>query len=389
MVTAALSAAAAAGSTPRARVRFRRAWIAGAGIWAVLAVFFAVELHVNLPPGRALPFATILAANLVWYLLWGALSLVVFRIAERVPFVPGRRARALAIHAASFLGLALLQITLSELVLHPFRSIAVSLRDLGLLEAMLGHARFNFQRYCLIYWVLVLIANLARERQAAHDKALAAAALREDLARAELSALRLQIQPHFLFNAMNAAAEHVHTDPELADAMLVNLGRLLRTSLESTGRPELPLAQELEHVRLYLEVERLRHGPRLAVDYRVPAELEHALVPSFLLQPLVENAVRHGVETRSQPSRIEVAARRAGGLLELEVSNDVGPPRRAPARRGGIGLSNLLQRLERLHGAAATLELILPGVVAGRARVLVRLPLRFEDPPLGSRPEDS
>jgi LytS/YehU family sensor histidine kinase len=171
--------------------------------------------------------------------------------------------------------------------------------------------------------------------------------------------------------------------------MLVQLARLLRASLDSTGRPEVPLAKELEHVALYLEVERLRHGTRLTVETRVPAELDRALVPSFLLQPLVENAVRHGVETRSQPSSVAIAACRDGDALEIEVSNDVGRPRRTGRRKSGIGLPNLLQRLERLYGPAATLELILPGDAAGRARVRVRLPLRLEEPSSERLPEVS
>jgi LytS/YehU family sensor histidine kinase len=169
--------------------------------------------------------------------------------------------------------------------------------------------------------------------------------------------LKTQLHPHFLFNTLNAIAALIYTDVEAAERMLARLGDLLRLTLEDFGVQQAPLARELEVVRHYLEIEQARLGPRLRVDWRVAAEATDALVPTFLLQPLIENAIRHGISPRSKPGRIEVRAWRKGEELCLEVRDD-GPGLRAEGKAGGgVGLSNTRARLQHLYGTGQRFEI--------------------------------
>ena len=177
------------------------------------------------------------------------------------------------------------------------------------------------------------------------------------LSQANLAALKMQLQPHFLFNSLNAIAELVHKDPDAADEMLVALSSLLRLSLETSGEQLLPLRRELEFVKSYLAIEHARFGDRLRFELDVSPETQGALVPAFLLQPLVENAVRHGLEPRAGAGVLVVSAHRSGDVLQLSVSdNGIGLADDQPVREG-IGLSNTHARLHALFGGAASLEL--------------------------------
>ncbi len=177
------------------------------------------------------------------------------------------------------------------------------------------------------------------------------------LAQARLAALKMQLQPHFLFNSLNAIAELVHKDPDAADEMLVGLSSLLRLSLETSGEQMLPLRREMEFVEHYLAIEHVRFGDRLRFELEVSPDTQAALVPAFLLQPLVENAVRHGLEPRAGAGRLTVRACRRGASLQLSVAdNGVGLSEAAPWREG-IGLTNTRARLNALFDGAASLEL--------------------------------
>ncbi len=204
-----------------------------------------------------------------------------------------------------------------------------------------------------IYLAIVSVAHamLFYRRSQERDR------LEASLARARLEALKMQLQPHFLFNSLNAIGALVHKDPDAADEMLAALSDLLRLTLETSGEQELPLRRELEFVERYLAIEHVRFGDRLRFEVDVAPETFAALVPTFLLQPLVENAVRHGLEPRSGAGVLMIRARRVGGTLRLSVTdNGIGLPNGKPEREG-IGLSNTRARLRELYGGAASLEL--------------------------------
>jgi len=196
--------------------------------------------------------------------------------------------------------------------------------------------------------------------------------LQARLSEARLEALASQLRPHFLFNTLNAISVLMHRDPRAADLMLTRLADLLRSTLRTPGTREVPLRAEMELLRRYLDIMRVRFGPRLGVEEAVPPELEDALVPPFLLQPLVENALEHGIERRSGTGCVRIAAEAVDGRLRLTVWDD--GPGVGAARHEGVGLSNTRRRLEQLYGSAGRLELASEAEAGTRASV--ELPLR-------------
>jgi two-component system LytT family sensor kinase len=184
--------------------------------------------------------------------------------------------------------------------------------------------------------------------------------------------LKMQLQPHFLFNTLNTTAELVHTDPRAADLMITRLGQFLRLSLDHAGHQVVPLRQELDFIKAYVEIEQIRFGERMSVTWANAADALDAAVPTLLWQPVLENAIRHGRDPRTGEARIEVGARREGDDVVLWI-RDQGPgiPPGGPIREN-VGLRNTRERVERLYGSTATFTLAnAPG---GGALASVRLP---------------
>jgi LytS/YehU family sensor histidine kinase len=182
------------------------------------------------------------------------------------------------------------------------------------------------------------------------------AQLSAQLAQAQLQALRMQLHPHFLFNTLNAISTLVHKDPEIADRMIARLSDLLRLTLENIGIQEVRLAKELEFLERYLEIERMRFADRLEVRMQIAPETLDARAPYLILQPLVENAIRHGIAPRAARGCVEIGAERRDGKLVLTVKDD-GPGMGATGAKHGVGISSTRARLERLYGAAHRFEL--------------------------------
>ena len=210
---------------------------------------------------------------------------------------------------------------------------------------------------------------------------LRTAQLESDLARAELTVLRGQLHPHFLFNSFNAVASLVRQKRnDAAVEIIAQLSALLRLAIERTGRQELPLDEEVDFIRRYLEIEQVRFGEKLRLDFSLdPATLD-AAVPNLVLQPLVENAIKHGISRRTRPGTVRLAARRVEGRLQLEVVDD-GPDGSSVEResggnrQGGIGLTNTRARLENIYGTDYHLEMT-PRPEGGM-RVFLDLPWRL------------
>ena len=206
----------------------------------------------------------------------------------------------------------------------------------------------GFYADLLAYWAAIGVIHAIEyySQTAQLDSALRAA---------ELANLRAQLQPHFLFNTLQSISTLMHRNPDRADKMLTDLADLLRLSLRTTGTQEVPLREELGFLERYLSIMRVRFGDRLNITVDAAPDVLDALVPSLVLQPIVENAIRHGMEDRADRGKVEVRARRENGRLHLEVADD-GPG--MPARPGeGVGLANTRERLRRLYGDAAALEL--------------------------------
>lgn len=226
----------------------------------------------------------------------------------------------------------------------------------------------------LIYAILVSVCQASLWSRRARERELRALSAESELATARLEALRMQLNPHFLFNALNGVSTLIHSDPQTADAALGDLSSLLRAALETTDKAEIPLARELEFIRAYLAIEKLRFADRLQFEENVARETLDAMTPTFLLQPLVENAVKHGIESTGAPGRISVAASRVEDVLRLTVS-DTGPgfDSARPSTEGhGVGLANTRARLRQLHPNTHAFSVLNPH--RGGCEVVIEIP---------------
>jgi two-component system LytT family sensor kinase len=240
----------------------------------------------------------------------------------------------------------------------------------------------------IVYGSLLSLCQAITNFRRSQERERRAAELEASLASAKLQALRMQINPHFLFNTLNSIAALVYINPRAADEMLVDLSGLLRRSLESMEEQEIPLSRELEFVGAYLNIEQKRFGDRLRVEQSVPAELRSALVPALILQPLVENAIRHGIEPRRGPGLVRIEAKREGATLHLIVSDDGrGLVEKEPSERRGIGLSNTEARLRELYGADQRFS-VRKAEPQG-CRVDIRLPFNLEPVRIASGSNES
>jgi two-component system, LytTR family, sensor kinase len=244
------------------------------------------------------------------------------------------------------------------------------LRNVTLTGGALYHA------FVLVAWSVLYVG--AREHvqlQVERERALRAEALASG---ARLQALRYQINPHFLFNTLNAVSTLVvERQTSEATRMIARLSDFLRLTLNERTGDEVPLAEELDFVQRYLDIEQVRFGERLRLDVAVGSDAHDAMVPVLLLQPLVENAVKHGVAAREEGGRIAVRAERDGATLRIVVSDD-GPGPGAPGGGRGIGLANTRERLRTLYGDAQRLQLV--ASPDGGTRVVVELPFRAHAP---------
>ena len=207
-----------------------------------------------------------------------------------------------------------------------------------------------------IYWVVVSIVHALTYYRRSQERERKALELESRLTDAKLQALRMQLQPHFLFNTLNAISTLVHRDPRAADEMIANLSELLRATLD-TSDPEIPLRQELDFLDRYLEIQQVRFGERLRIEKEIDATALDAQVPTLILQPLVENAVRHGIEPQTTGGLVRIVARHEGDSLCLRVHDNGMPSKPGPKSREGIGLPNTRARLQEMYGNLGRLTL--------------------------------
>jgi hypothetical protein len=356
--------------TPRALLR----WLLYAGLWLLLSSVFASQLFLA---GYVTPWPRAFAAEAMYWLSWWILAPAVFWWCRRCSaFAWPLRAPALlvgallAVFAQPLIGQTLV-LTLSWMQIcgGACEQATVPFTPAWFMQAV-RVAGVNLPVYAgvVLGWHAISFYREARDRQ------VKAMELESSLHQAQLQALRSQLNPHFLFNALHSMAELVHSNPRLAEQLIVRLGELLRQVLQSSAAQEVPLASELEFIRGYVEIEQMRLGDRLSVEWNVDPQLLRALVPSLLLQPLVENAIQHGIAASAGAGTLGIEVRRDGDSLCLEV-RDSGPgvrPETAP-RAPGIGLTNTRIRLEHLYGARHSFELH----TGHGTQVRARIPLAF------------
>jgi two-component system, LytTR family, sensor kinase len=316
--------------------------------WTCVAFFFASQTYLSYKySGGGAHWGIILKINLCEWYAWGMLAPGIIWLAGKFSFERQRWVSSLAVHLAIGVGVAFAKWQLDNLLLH----YVLGFRTRTSLA-------FVFHQSVVTYWLLVGATQACLYYRRYREGELRSAQLGAQLAQAQLQALKMQLHPHFLFNTLNAISTLVHRDPEAADRMIARLSELLRLTLENAGVQEVPLAQELEFLERYLEIERTRFADRLVVRMDIAPEALDARTPYLILQPLVENAIRHGIAARSSAGCIVVSARRDNGKLVLEVGDDgPGITSAASISNKGVGISSTRARLEKLYGSAQRFEL--------------------------------
>lgn len=315
----------------------------------VIGLYFAMQAYWNpaiMPPLR---WSQAVGINLTYYYLWAVTTPLVVMMARRFRFESGRWSISFIAHALASAVLTAIQIVVGEAIL-----TLLQLRGAG---AFWNGVRYsfvvNFQSSLPTYW-MILFAYFAFDYYVKYrDRELRGAQLAAELSRAQLQALKMQLKPHFLFNTLNSISSLMYSDVEMADTMLARLSDFLRLTLDRELDQEVTLSEELEFIRRYLEIEKIRFEDRLTVSVDVARDIGHARVPTLALQPLIENAIHHGIASRPEGGSIAIAAHRDAGSLHISVTDDgVGCGSEEHHPRERIGLANTRARLERLYGAA-------------------------------------
>jgi two-component system, LytTR family, sensor kinase len=340
------------------------------GFFSAFAAFYFVATFTDKPAA----FGLLLTLNLGYWYSWAALTPAILWITGRFPFDRATWKMAIAIHIAGVIVVTSLHVVLTvALRMATYWSIGESI-DTWLHEAQ-EMLFLNFDWEMMTYWTIVGVGTALKYLHEARARELNAAQLETRLVEARLHTLQRQMQPHFLFNTLNTISALMHRDVDAADAMIARLSDLLRMSLQRVGVQEVPLKEELDFLSKYLEIEQTRFRDRLTVVFDVQADTLHALVPNLLLQPLVENAIKHGIGPRPTPGQITVRARCNGALLELDVQdNGVGlSAARLTDFNRGVGLSNTRSRLDHLYGSLHRFEFRQPA--EGGLLVCVAIPM--------------
>jgi signal transduction histidine kinase len=355
----------AAGSSLRRRnFRLQAALVLGG--WTAFGLFsFAQILIYNAVSGQEpLPWPPLLLVSMLSAWTWAALTPAALWTAQRLRFDPQQRVRSLLLH-----GLAGICFVLLSTVVDRAMAMVMSHSPL---RPFMTSLLYRFDSRLLAYLCIVTVSQAARYALLYREREVRAAELEAQLARAELQLLKMQLQPHFLFNALNTIAEMAHDDPNSADRLITRLGHLLRLSLEQAGHQVVPFRQELQILEAYLEIEQTRFRDRLVVRMEVSPEVLDAGVPALLLQPLVENAIRHGTAPRTGRGRVEVRGALNDDRLTIEI-RDTGrgfPPE--VAYKEGLGLRNTRERLRQLYGEEHAFRL--GNDPAGGAVVTITIP---------------
>lgn len=319
--------------------------------WTAIALFYTSQNYLLYSQRQPITwFQSMTYAFPEWY-AWGVLSIAILYLARRWPIEgPRRRWRLVLLLALSplFATAHLFLYSLSRNLMTDgldWQRIVAGMQSMFFVKI-----HFNV----IVFWIIVGIDHAISYYRRYREGELRTARLETQLTQASLQALRMQLNPHFLFNTLHAITTLIRKDPDKAESMIARLSDLLRTTLDHVGAQEVTLRDELTFLDRYLEIEKIRFGERLTIENDVSAETLSAYVPNLILQPIVENAVRHGIASVSRGGRIVIRSSRKDERLVLNVTdNGAG----GPAQQEGIGLSNTRKRLQQLYGADADLHI--------------------------------
>jgi signal transduction histidine kinase len=329
-------------------------WVA---LWSLLGLAIASEIYLSSNfLGRSITWGEAISDSLEDWYVYGALSVPVVWLARRQPPEVGSRWAKAAVHLGAALVFSISYILLRTLVGQADGWYAGEPASFSEIFHPLLVRTFPFN--LLVYGAILTVSHALDYYRMYHERTVQTLELEKHLTEARLRALLHQLKPHFLFNTLNGIASLMHTDVDAADRMLVRLSELLRITMSHTGAPETPLRDEIAFIERYLDIEKIRFRNRLEVSIDIDEDALEARVPSLILQPMVENAMRHGVEPNARMGRIELRGQRQGPELVLTVSdNGSGIPEGGPSREG-IGVANTRARLAELYGASQKFELV-------------------------------
>ncbi|MEO6996030.1 MAG: histidine kinase [Lacunisphaera sp.] len=333
-------------------LRLLGAW----AFWTLVGLAFASQFYLSSTLlGRSVTWGQAISYSLADWYVWAVLSVPILAFARRFPPEDGARWRAAGIHLVAALVVSLFYVGLRALV-GQVHSLIIH-EPVTFLEIFRPLLVKTFPFNLLIYGVIISVSHAIDYYRKYHERTVRNLELEKHLAEARLQALLRQLKPHFLFNTLNGIASLMHSDVHAADKMLVRLGELLRITMSHPGQQLTRLSEEISFIEKYLEIERIRFRDRLTVEFEIePATLD-AEVPSLILQPLVENAIRHGIEPHVRTGRVVLSARRTDGFVELTVrDNGAGQPPGGFTREG-IGVGNTRARLRELYGDRHRFEL--------------------------------
>jgi sensor histidine kinase YesM len=333
-----------------------------------IAVFIGLcyAVQMRIVEGKEFSWKTAIIQHISFWIIWGLLAGPIAWLVHRFPIARGRSKNALYHLAASALASPLHSLLYYLVSYVTYQQPAYMLMPHFVLA--------GFLRGIIYYWLIVAISHALDYYVQYEEKALAASQLESQLAQAQLQALKMQLHPHFLFNTLNSISALLRHDVETADLMIERLGDFLRMTLDNPGAQDVTLKEELDFLSCYLSIEKIRLQDRLDTQIDVEPQVLDARVPNLILQPIVENAIRHGIAPRSTPGRVEIAARRHRSMLLMCV-RDNGPGIRSPNGEG-VGLSNTRARLARLYGSGYRFEL--ENAPEGGLVVTLEIPFQYE-----------
>jgi signal transduction histidine kinase len=333
-----------------ARRRWWLRWCFFFCVWTLLGVSFALSTYLGARQDNVqISWERILSGYLADFYLWGMLSPLIFLLARRFE-LRQHFPRNVLVHIGASVVLSGFVISAAAPLVWYLGYVNTARNPtLAILWRNNAFSAYYFHQGLTIYWTTLVVAHAVYYYRGLRQREAQTARLTAELAQAQLQALKMQIHPHFLFNTLNSIAALLHKDVEAADRMIARLGDFLRLTLKSSDAPIVDFQQELEFLKCYLDIEHIRFQDRLTVDLDIDPNALTAMVPNLILQPIVENAVKHGVARQTYPGHIVIRARREGERLIMRVE-DNGAGLKAKSNGSGIGISNTRARLEQFYG---------------------------------------
>ena len=353
------------------------------GAWTLFALFFSTQVYLNIIyHGRSQPFANVLIPWLTCGYLWAALTPLTLWLARRFPLEKEVIVRRVALHLLFAVLISLLHLVAFTFVFQAFvRHAADPFFPLGpFQDVVVGQFHFNLLLYCVViglYQTFDYYRRFREREQRAAQLELEAAQLETQLTRAQLDALKMQLHPHFLFNTLNTISVLMEEDVNAANEMLLRLSDLLRAALKNDEAHEVTLEEELQFLAKYLQIEQARFHDRLQIRIDPAPETLTAYLPNLILQPLIENAIRHAVAPRTIETLIEIRSHKRDGQLHLSVTDNGEGMVDQATPTNGIGLRNTRARLEKLYGPHQDFKL--ETATGGGVHISIIIPFRTRE----------